>query len=497
MEAYQQKFEQLNGAVRVRFAPSPTGFLHIGSARTALFNYLFAKANNGIFILRIEDTDRERSLKIYEDDILEGLKWLGLNWDEGPEVGGEYGPYFQTQRFDTYNPFINRLIESNKAYKCFCAKEELDVIREEQFAKKLPVKYSGKCRNLSEKEIQDKINDRIPYVIRIKCPENESIVFNDLIRGEVKFSSETLDDMIIVRSDGIPVYNFVVTIDDILMKITHVIQGEDHLSNTPKQILLYKALGEKIPEFAHIPLILGKDKKRLSKRHGATSTEEYRKKGYPVEAFINFLALVGWAYDDKTTIFSREELVKLFTLNKVSKSGAVFDEEKLNWMSGVYIRQMDDEELYKNALPFIKEILSENKEIDEKYMKQILVLIKEKIKIFSEIPSHIDFFFKEMEYDEKAIKKLEISDAVLFEEFIIYLKKVDFSSAKFLEEETVKFVEGKGKKLGDIVHPVRASLTFKTTGPLLFDILFYLGKDKSINRLERGLVYAKKVSGKS
>jgi glutamyl-tRNA synthetase len=477
-------------SVRVRFAPSPTGYLHVGGARTALYNYLFAKHSGGKFILRIEDTDKERSTKESIDAILSGLKWLGILWDEGPEAGGEYGPYFQSQREDTYAPYIEKLLASKNAYKCFCSKEELDAIREEARINKKPIKYDGRCRKLSDDEIKEKENTNTPYVIRLKVPEND-IIFNDLIRGEVKTPKDILDDFILVRSDGSFVYNFVVTIDDLTMKISHVIRGEDHISNTPKQVAIFSLLGETPPEYAHIPLILGKDKKRLSKRHGATSTEEYKKCGYPVEAFINYLALVGWAYDDKTTIFSRDELIKYFSLDKVSKSGGVFDEDKLNWMSGMYIREMDNETLYKSALPFLKDGGIDVS--DESFTKNLLLCVREKLKVLSEAPSMLGFFFKELPYEEKAEKGLlKISDKLdLFESYINFIKATDFSSAEDIETKSKEFIESAGYQMKDIMLPLRASLSFKTSGPSLFDIIFYLGKDKVLERLLNALSFVK------
>lgn len=469
-------------SVRVRFAPSPTGYLHVGGARTALYNYLFAKKHGGKFILRIEDTDKERSTEASIQAILDGLKWLNLNWDEGPETGGDFGPYFQSQRNDTYFPYINKLLQNGNAYKCFCTKEELDAMREAAAANKQDPKYNGKCRHLTFQQIAEKEKAGIPYVIRIKIPE-ENVTFHDHIRGEMNFSHETLDDFIIVRSDGSPVYNFVVTIDDLTMKITYVIRGEDHISNTPKQIVIFRLLGEKEPEYAHIPLILGKDKKRLSKRHGATSTDEYRKAGYPVDAFVNYLALVGWAYDDKTTIFKREDLIRLFTLEKVSKSGGVFDEEKLNWISGVYIREMSAEELYQQCLPYFQDagLLNDSTHADK--IKIILPLFQDRVKVFSEMAEQIRFFFQEIPYDANAEKTLSKTNKSLFLKYIEYVDTLDFNDSQVLHDLTVSFIESQGFKLKDLMAALRAGVSYRTNGPDLFQIFKILGKQETLKRL--------------
>jgi len=289
--------------VRTRFAPSPTGYLHIGGARTALYNWIFARQNNGKFVLRIEDTDAERSTEESIEAILESMKWLNLDWDEGPEKDGDYGPYFQSKRLDIYNKYLDKLIEEGKAYRCFCTPEELAEKKEKARKEKKQYKYDGKCRNLSKEEINKNLKENKPFVIRLKVPQNEEIIFNDIVRGEIKVNTSIYDDFIIRRSDGYPVYNFAVVIDDALMKINYVIRGDDHISNTPKQILIYKALDFKVPDFAHLSMILGEDKTRLSKRHGATSIQQFKEEGYLPEALINYLARLGWGYDDSQEIF--------------------------------------------------------------------------------------------------------------------------------------------------------------------------------------------------
>ncbi|MDP3013940.1 MAG: glutamate--tRNA ligase, partial [Candidatus Subteraquimicrobiales bacterium] len=330
-----------------RFAPSPTGFLHVGGARTALYNWLFARNKKGDFVLRIEDTDRSRSTEEAIEEIVNSMRWLDLSWDEGP--------YRQTEHLDLYTKEANRLLESNKAYLCYCTPDELRKRRELALKEKRAPRYDGRCRSLKPKEKRNLEESGRKPAIRFDCPKTGETIVNDLIRGRVEFKNEVLDDFIILRADGFPTYNFAVVVDDYSMKITHVIRGEDHLPNTPKQILLYQALEYEIPAFAHLPMILGSDKKPLSKRHGATSVEEFRKIGYLSQAMINYLALLGWSYDEKTTLLSVDELVERFSIERVSKNPAIWDPVKLEWMNGHYIRQMSIDELTDSVLPYLKE----------------------------------------------------------------------------------------------------------------------------------------------
>ncbi|MFH1362195.1 MAG: glutamate--tRNA ligase, partial [bacterium] len=319
--------------IRVRFAPSPTGALHIGGARTALFNWLYARNQGGVFILRIEDTDRERSTIEANRAIFAGLEWLGLDWDEGPKVDGSHGPYFQTERLAIHQKHTQQLLDEGKAYYCFCSSEELEKKRKEAAAKKEPPRYDEKCRHLSKDEIKKMLESKIPKVVRFKLPASGETIVDDKIRGKVIFKNDVLDDFVIQKSDSFPTYNFACVVDDHLMEISHVIRGDDHLSNTPRQILLYKAFGWKPPKFAHIPMIFGKDKTRLSKRHGATSVIDYADLGYLPEAMLNYIARLGWGHGDDE-IFSREELIKKFSLNGVGKTPSIFDTDKLNWLNG-------------------------------------------------------------------------------------------------------------------------------------------------------------------
>src|SRR5437016_6354459 len=350
------------GKIRARFAPSPTGQIHVGNARTALFNWFFVRRQGGIFVLRIEDTDLERSEARYETQLLDDLKWLGLDWDEGPDIGGPFGPYRQTDRMDIYRTTALRLVQEQKAYYCFCTAEELERERQQAVAEHTPQIYSGKCRGVEPDEAQRRLAAGEAAAIRLRIPEHP-IKFHDLVHGPVEFSSEVVSDLIIVRSSGVPVYNYVVVIDDAEMKITHVIRGDDHLSNTPKQVALYEALGLPVPEFAHLSTILGPDRERLSKRHGATSIAQFREMGILPEALVNYLALLGWAPTGGTReTFTPKELIKEFSLERVTPSPAVFDFEKLYWLNRHYLKAADPERIHGLAQPFFQKagLLPEN-----------------------------------------------------------------------------------------------------------------------------------------
>lgn len=477
--------------VRVRFAPSPTGYLHIGGARTALFNWLFARKHNGKFILRIEDTDKERSTEESLKEILRSLRWLGINWDEGPDIGGPHGPYFQSQRLDIYIKYVDKLLQDKKAYKCFCTKEELEADRKKAEVEKRAFKYSGKCRDLTEDEIRKKEKAGMPYTVRIKIEQTGETVIKDKIRGDVVFQNSVLDDFIILRADKMPVYNFVVVVDDALMGITHVIRGEDHLSNTPKQIHIYKALGFPVPEFAHIPLILGPDKSKLSKRHGETSCGMYEKKGFLQEAFINYLALLGWSPEGEKTEMSINEIIREFSLEKVHKAGAVFDNQKLLWLNGVYIREKNIDELTESCLPYLKEsrlISEEDIKNRYEYIKRVVQLQQEKIKTLSEISQLSDYFFKDeinltddakkvLEKNKHDIKKvLEILKNIILE--------VGTDKSK-VEEKIRPDMENVGIKPKVYMHIIRVVLTGTTIGPGLFDVIETLGRDVCLKRIEK------------
>ncbi|MFH1710595.1 MAG: glutamate--tRNA ligase, partial [bacterium] len=378
--------------VRVRFAPSPTGFLHIGGARTALYNWLFAKANKGTFILRIEDTDRTRSTEEAVKAILDGLEWLGLDWNEGPGIGGDFGPYFQTERLSIYKDWADKLVKENKAYYCFCTPEELEEERKLAAQRKEAPKYNAKCRELAASEVEKLSGSGKPKVLRFKLPMTGITKVNDMIRGEVSFENELLDDFVMIKSDGFPTYNFAAVVDDHLMRISHVIRGDDHLSNTPRQILLYHAFGLIPPRFAHIPMIMGTDRTRLSKRHGATSVIEYNALGYLPEAVVNYIARLGWGHKDQE-IFSIQELIEKFSVEKVQKTSAIFDTTKLNWLNAHYIKNSSIERVVSLAMPFIERSYPGT---DKAYAEKVVKCLQDRLKTIAEIVPLSDYFFKDI-----------------------------------------------------------------------------------------------------
>jgi glutamyl-tRNA synthetase len=483
--------------VRVRFAPSPTGYLHVGGARTALFNWLFARHSGGKFILRIEDTDRDRSKPEYEEAIIRDLQWLGLDWDEGPALGGPYGPYRQTERAPFYRDQLKKLLASGNAYQCFCTHKELEAERSAAQAAGKNYRYSGKCRNLSPKEIETKRGSGQPFSVRLKIKEGAT-TFKDIIRGDVTVDHAEIDDFILVRSGGEPTYNFVATIDDALMKITHVIRGDDHLSNTPKQILIYQALGMTPPLFAHIPLILGADHAPLSKRHGANSVGEFKRHGYLPEAMLNYLALLGWSLDGKTELFSKEELIKRFSLERVVKSAACFDYEKLQWMNGHYIREADEERIYQLCL----ECLWDADAINEDFMrvggpalKRMISTVKNSLKTISEVGDQLTYFLGEVHtYDPEALAKYSNAGTVsVLEQAVWILEEAVVFNAMSLEEKFRNAAAKDGRKFAEYVHPMRLAITGRPTSPNLFELIEILGKGRCIVRLMR-LIQAIKAS---
>lgn len=478
------------GETRVRFAPSPTGHLHIGGARTALYNWLYAKQKKGKFILRIEDTDIQRSTEESIQTILDGLKWFGLDWDEGPGKEGSYGPYFQSQRLDIYNQQLNRLLEEEKAYRCFCTNEKLSIKKEEAKKNKTQYKYDNTCRNLSGEQIEKNLKNNNPFVIRLKQDRNDDIIFNDMIKEEIKISSSMLDDFIIRKSDGYPVYNFAVVCDDALMKIDTVIRGDDHISNTPRQILLYKALGFEVPAFAHLPMILGEDKTRLSKRHGATAILQYRELGFLPEALRNYLARLGWGYDDSQEIFTTEELIEKFSIEKVSKNPAIFNYKKLQWLNGNYIQKLNIDERTEAVLPYLKnkgyidnEFIQKNKD----YLKKIVEIIGDRIKTFPDVLYYSDFFFKdEIKFEEDVINKLfskvDLTDT--YNKIINSLNSIKNWTKDEIISQLEKASTDTSIKRKDYYQAIRAGLTGKLNSPDLMDIMLIMGKEKVLQRLK-------------
>lgn len=480
--------------IKVRFAPSPTGPLHIGGARSALFNWLFARRYGGKFIVRIEDTDLDRSSRESEDNILSSLRWLGMDWDEGISVGGTGGPYRQTERLDIYTRYADQLLDQGLAYKCYCSEEELAAQREEQLAAGEMVRYTGKCRDLTPEDCERLEKEGRKPVIRFKVPLGGNVVINDIVRGEVSFECDGIGDYIIVKSDGIPTYNFAVVVDDHLMSISHVIRAEEHLSNTPRQVLIYNALNWPKPEFAHVSLILGKDRSKMSKRHGATSIEQYRQLGYLPEAMANFLALLGWSSGKEQEVFSLAELGGQFSLDRVVKSPAVFDLEKLNWLNSHYIKTSSIERITELAVPFLQKAgyLSEN--VDDKTMEKVqlvVVAVRDYLEYLAQINDHVAVFFNDPEYGDPEAREVlsqeetpAVLRAVRDKLAAMPSERMDEAAAKGLLKKLPKELGLGGKK---VYLPLRSALTGKTRGPELYHLLPALGNSAAIRRLEKAL----------
>jgi len=474
---------------RVRFAPSPTGYLHLGNARTALFNYLFSRHENATFILRIEDTDLERSKKEYEEMLMEDLKWMEIQWDEGPDVGGPHGPYRQSERLEIYMKYVDKLLKSGDAYYCYCTEEELEQEREKAIAEGRPYRYSGKCRNLTPEERVFYEGKGIKPVIRFKVPD-KTVVFEDIIRGHVEIDTKEFGDFVIVRQDGMPVYNFVVVIDDALMGITHVIRGEDHLSNTPKQIVIYEALGFAIPQFAHLPIILGEDRTKLSKRHGAVSVRALKDDGFISEAVFNYLSLLGWHPKEEKEILSKEEIIKQFRIEDVNKSPAIFDRTKLRWMNGVYIREiLDLDDLTKRATAFFEGF---GYKADYEFYKKVMSAIRDSIETLMEIKERAKVFFvDEFPYTEEIVNEVK-SDENVYKVVEIFYNKIKNLSAitkedfKNITKEIQKEYGYKGRAL---FHPIRIALTGEPSGVGLDLLVEVIGVERVKFRLERFLEY--------
>lgn len=472
--------------VRVRFAPSPTGHLHVGGARTALFNWLFARHAGGTFILRIEDTDRNRSTEESIDQILESMKWLGLDWDEGP--------FRQTERQDLYLEHANRLLNEGKAYRCYCTPEELETRKKEMQEKGQKPKYDGRCRERTD-------HPDAPYVIRFKTPMEGVTEFTDLLRGVIQVENKELDDLVILRSDGTPTYNFVVVVDDCLMNITHVIRGDDHLSNTPRQIQLFRGFGFPLPKFAHVSTILGADKARLSKRHGATAILSYREQGYLPEALVNYLVRLGWSYGDQE-IFNMEELVRLFTLDSVNTSAAVFNPEKLLWVNEQWIQKLEPERLLHHLSSAIAlkdqavfgdqaepTVIRDGKVVPARPLEPALPLFRTRSKTLVEMAEGLEFYLKdEITYDPQAEKKFLKSPADEYlRTMIAEIEKGDRFDEAHLEQVVRSITDRWKVKLVEVAQPVRVALTGKTTSPGLFETMTLLGKERVLVRLRAAL----------
>ncbi|MBI5700434.1 glutamate--tRNA ligase [Candidatus Saganbacteria bacterium] len=471
--------------VRVRFAPSPTGHLHVGGARTALFNWLFARHNKGKFILRIEDTDQTRSTGEAVKAIYDGLEWLGLDWDEGPKADGDFGPYLQTERLEIYKEYINKLISEKKAYYCFCTADELAKKREETEARKEAPKYDNNCRKLTDVDVAKNLSENKPCVVRFRMPQGEKTEVHDLVRGKISFDNDVLDDFVILKSDGFPTYNFAAVIDDHLMEITHVIRGDDHLSNTPRQMLLYQAFSFEPPKFAHISMILGEDKTRLSKRHGATSVIAYRDMGYLPEAVINYLAKLGWGYKDEE-VFTRDQLIEKFDLDHVTKSSAVFNMEKLNWLNGHYIRTALPERIVDLCEPLLIDAFGVK---DLAYMTKVVTIFLDRIKIIPEIVPLTGYFFTEnWDFEIKALEYLKAENACeVLGKLKAVLEKIEPFTKPEIEIAFKQLAKDLNVQLGIVIHPARAALTGRVESPGIYDVVEVLGKEKVIARLTRAV----------
>ncbi len=475
--------------IRVRFAPSPTGYLHIGGARTALFNWLFAKQNGGKFILRVEDTDLERLKEDSVSQILSSLKWLGMRWDEGPEVEGGYGPYYQSERRPLYSAAAKRLVREGKAYYCFCTPEMLEADREKQRQAKQPFRYGRLCRDLDPAETAKRVAAGEKAVIRIKLPLEGEVIVNDLIHGEVRFNMDQLDDFVILKSNGLPAYNFACVVDDHAMRMSHVMRAEEHLSNTPKQVLLYQALGYEAPQFAHLPMILAPDRSKLSKRHGATSVEEFRDQGFLPQTIMNYLALLGWAPGEEREFFTLEEAVSLFHLDKVSKKAAIYDVKKLTWMNGQYLSSLPIDEVLPQVKPFFLAtgLVDENWFVENAaYFRTLVDVVRVRVKTLVELTDACKCFLQDLDgYDEKGMKKhFTLENAVKLQEAIKALAALPVFDLTTTEAAYQALAEKNGWKLGELVHPTRLALTGKTVSPGLFDVMMLLGREKTLTRLE-------------
>ncbi len=503
------KKEECPEKVRVRIAPSPTGSAHIGTARTALFNYLFAKQKKGKFILRIEDTDLQRSEQKWTDEIIEELKWLGIQWDEGPDIDGQFGPYKQSQRLDIYKKYLKKLLEEKKAYYCFCTGEELENKRQEQMSRGVAPKYDGTCSHLSDEIIQKNLEEKKSSVIRFRI-ENKKIKFNDLIRGEVEFDASLLGDVVIAKNLNTPLYHFAVVVDDFLMQISHVIRGEEHLSNTPRQILLQEALGFYQPEYAHLPLMLNTDRSKLSKRQGDVAVSDYHEQGYLPEALVNFMVLLGWNPGTEKEVFTLAQLVKEFSIEKVQKAGAIFNIQRLDFLNGLYIREKPIDKLAELCVPYLKTagLLVEGQVSDAK-LQEIVEVSKTRMKKLSDIVSLADFFFQnKLIYDKDLLRWPRLpnnrgssmesgqkmgdeevkASLMLSEKILSAIKKWDLKNLETkLFAASEKFNSEKGypeKNKGYLLWPLRAALSGRNTSPSPFEIANILGKEKTLKRVE-------------
>ena len=475
--------------VRVRFAPSPTGKTHVGNIRTAIFDYLAARHYGGQFVLRIEDTDLTRKVDGAVEYVMEALNWLGMDWDEGPGKGGPYGPYYQSERLPLYTEAAERMIAEGNAYYCYCTPERLDTIRQEQTAAKRDVGYDRACRDLTDSERARLDAMGLPKVVRFKTPLEGKTTFTDTVFGEVSFDNSTIDDFVMLKSDGYPTYHLAHVVDDHAMKITHVIRGQEWISSTPRHLLMYKALGYEPAQYVHISLIVGPDKAKLSKRHGATSILDYRDMGYLPETMFNFLCLLGWSVDDKTEVMSKDELIEFFALERIGRTGAMFDKAKLDWLNGVFIRRLTPDDLAAQLLPFMEQGLPADvkRPIDRDYVKQIAPLIQERIVTLKDAATYADFFFLYPNYDVKEL----IGKKMTAEESLKALKAAEVKLAALtafdrdtLETTLRPFAEELGIKAGQLFGILRQATTGRGATPPLFETMEALGQERCLERMK-------------
>ncbi|MEC4203521.1 MULTISPECIES: glutamate--tRNA ligase [Bacillus] len=480
----------MGNEVRVRYAPSPTGHLHIGNARTALFNYLFARSQGGKFIIRIEDTDRKRNIEGGEQSQLNYLKWLGIDWDESVDVGGEYGPYRQSERNDIYKTYYEELLEKGLAYKCYCTEEELEKEREEQAARGEMPRYSGKCRNLTKEE-QEKLEaeGRQPS-IRFKVPQGEVISFNDIVKGEISFETDGIGDFVIVKKDGTPTYNFAVAVDDYLMKMTHVLRGEDHISNTPKQIMIYNAFGWDIPAFGHMTLIVNENRKKLSKRDESIIQfiEQYEELGYLPEALFNFITLLGWSPVGEEELFTKEQFIEIFDVHRLSKSPAVFDTHKLKWVNNQYVKKLDLDQVIELTVPHLQKAGKVSEELtgsEQEWVRKLISLYQEQLSYGAEIVELTELFFKDdIQYNREARTVLEEEQVPeVLRVFAEKLEQLDSFTADEIKASIKAVQKETGHKGKKLFMPIRVATTGQTHGPELPQSIELLGKDTVLKRL--------------
>ncbi len=483
-------------SVRVRYAPSPTGLQHIGGVRTALFNYFFARANGGSFILRIEDTDRERSTDESIQDLYDTLEWLGVDWDEGPVVGGDFGPYIQSERSDLYAKYAQKLIDDGKAYRCFCTPERLDQLRKEQDAAKSKEKgYDRHCRNLSDEDVAQKLAEGAPFVVRLKVPRDGKTSFDDVLMGTITRKNKDVNpDPVLLKSDGFPTYHLANVIDDHMMGITHIMRAQEWIPSGPLHILLYEAFGWTPPLYCHLPMVMGKDGQKLSKRHGSTAVKDFREKGYLPEALMNYVSMVGWSYDDKREFFTKDDFCELFTLEKINKAPGVFDYKKLEWYNGMYIREKSDEELASLLLPYLQAegfISSEVRDEEKEMLSSIIPLVKERLKVLSDVIPMTRFLYEEVSVEDAQSfvpkkQTLEQSARALERAYAI-LREDAGKDDELIEEKLVEVSKELDLKVNGVFMPIRVAVTGSQVSPPLFDSIRALGWEKALQRIENSV----------